>query len=80
VSEFTLHRTGTFAARDEAGTAYTVVVYARYLRDAAGAALPAETELLTDRGVPVERVDKGRYTLFLPGGSVPLTSDDPAAP
>jgi hypothetical protein len=80
VSEFTLHKAGSFVARDGGGTEYRVVIYARYQRDPGGSPQPVEIELLTDKGAPVDRVEKGHYTLLRPGEAVPLTSDDPAAP
>jgi hypothetical protein len=80
VPEFTVHRVGTFVARDGGGAEYRVVIYGRYERNPGAARVPAGAELLTETGVPVERVGRGRYTLLRPGGAVPLTSDDPAAP
>jgi hypothetical protein len=80
VSEYTVHRVGSFVARDGGGTEYRVVIYGRYERNPGAARVPAGADLLTDHGVPVERVARGRYLLHLPGGSVPLASDDPAAP
>ena len=74
---------GSFDAYDEHGAAYTLDVYVDII--AAGTLVDPNAErrslqpsILTGRGQPVNRLEKGRYQVVVTGEI--LVSDDPDAP
>lgn len=74
--------TRSFIAKDEAGTEYTLHIFTMFERIAIPSGFYEKEvgiRLVTDDGLAVFRLEKGRYEMigFPP---VLLTSDDPPAP
>jgi hypothetical protein len=74
-------RTGNFTTRDEAGMAVSVQVWTDLHgvgdSESPGGVIGGGKELVTDDGLAVTRLGKGRYWIFHTGDI--LTSDDPEA-
>jgi hypothetical protein len=75
--------TGTFAAYDASGRAYTIGVFqesADTVTSAGGHISPDEKRMTTVDGLHVNWKGKGRYEIVGGDENVTVTSDDPHAP